>query len=165
MSEFQKTSCGLCLQSCGLEVLVKNNHIVKVRPDRDNLRSQGYVCRKGLNIKYLQHHAQRLDRPLKRGANGFESLEWDRALDEISHKLRGILDHHGPESVALMAGGAGGCQLGGRFAGRLLFSLGSKYLYTAPPGPSPNRSASGSWVERPFFPRHAANPALFESDQ
>ena len=33
--------------------------------------------------------------------------------------------------MALVAGGAGGCQLGGRFSGRLLFSLGSKYLYTA----------------------------------
>ena len=131
MSEFQKTNCGLCLQGCGLEVLVKDNRIVKVRPDRENLRSQGYACRKGLNIKYLQHHAQRLDRPLKKEPNGFESLEWEAALDEISRKLRGILDRHGPESVALMTGTTGGCQLGGRFAGRLLFSLGSKYLYTA----------------------------------
>jgi anaerobic selenocysteine-containing dehydrogenase len=30
-----------------------------------------------------------------------------------------------------MSGGAGGCQIGGRFSGRLLMSLGSRYLYTA----------------------------------
>ena len=30
-----------------------------------------------------------------------------------------------------MGGGAGGCQIGGRFSGRLLMSLGSRYLYTA----------------------------------
>jgi anaerobic selenocysteine-containing dehydrogenase len=131
MSRFQKTSCGLCLQCCGLEVLVTDNRIVKVRPDKENPRSKGYACRKGLNIKYLQHHAQRLDRPLKRGASGFKAQAWEPALNEIGVKLKDILERHGPESVALMAGGAGGCQLGGRFTGRLLFSLGSKYLYTA----------------------------------
>lgn len=131
MSEWQKTGCGLCLQSCGLEVMVRDNRIIKVRPDKDNLRSQGYVCRKGMKIAHLQHHAQRLTRPLKKRAGGFEPLNWDNALGEISRKLTDILAQHGPECLALIAGGSGGCQLGGRFSGRLLFSLGSKYLYTA----------------------------------
>ena len=129
MSEFQKTGCVLCLQSCGLEVMVEKNRIVKVRPDKDNLRSQGYVCRKGLKIAHLQHNAQRLTRPLKKTTGGLEPLSWDNALDEISEKLKAILNRHGSESLALMAGASGGCQLGGRFSGRLLFSLGSKYLY------------------------------------
>ena len=131
MSEWQKTGCGLCLQSCGLEVMVEDNRITKVRPDKDNLRSRGYACRKGLKISHLQHHSQRLTEPLKKTAGGFEPLSWDTALDEISRKLTETLAQYGPESLALMAGGSGGCQLGGRFAGRLLFSLGSKYLYTA----------------------------------
>ena len=53
MSEWQKTGCVLCLQSCGMEVMVRDNRIVKVRPDKDNLRSQGYTCRKGLKIAHL----------------------------------------------------------------------------------------------------------------
>jgi len=129
MTKFQKTGCALCLQSCGLEVMVEGNRIVKVRPDKDNLRSQGYVCRKGLKIAHLQHNAQRLTRPLKKTEAGFEPIDWDNALDEISGKLKAILNQYGPESLALMAGASGGCQLGGRFSGRLLFSLGSKYLY------------------------------------
>ncbi len=131
MVEFQKTSCGLCLQSCGLEVKVVDNRIIKVRPDKENLRSQGYVCRKGLKIANFQHHKERLEHPLKRTSGGFEHVSWETALGEISHKLKTILEKYGPESLALMAGGSGGCQLGGRFGGRLLFSLGSKYLYTA----------------------------------
>ncbi|MCP4577393.1 MAG: molybdopterin-dependent oxidoreductase [Deltaproteobacteria bacterium] len=129
MTEFQKTGCALCLQSCGLEVMVEDNRIVKVRPDKDNLRSQGYVCRKGLKIAHLQHNAQRLTRPLKKAETGFEPIDWDTALDEISEKLKAILNQYGPESLALMAGASGGCQLGGRFSGRLLLSLGSKYFY------------------------------------
>ena len=128
---WEKTSCCLCLQGCGLKVMVENNRIVKVRPDKSNLRSQGYACRKGLKVAHLQHHRQRLEHPLKQRNGRQEKLGWDEALTEIGLKLEEILDRHGPRSIALMAGGAGGCQIGGRFSGRLLFSLGSRYLYTA----------------------------------
>ena len=55
MGEWHKTGCVLCAQNCGLEVLVEDNRMVKVRPDKDNQRSEGYVCRKGLNVIYHQH--------------------------------------------------------------------------------------------------------------
>ena len=60
MEQWHKTSCVMCAQNCGLEVKVENNKMVKVRPDKDNPRSQGYVCRKGLNVDRHQHHVQRL---------------------------------------------------------------------------------------------------------
>ena len=131
MAEWKKTSCGLCLQGCGLEVLVDNNRISKVRPDKDNLRSEGYACRKGLKIAHLQHHGQRLTHPLKRVQGELRASDWDTVLAEVSEKLRAIVDQHGPRSLAFMMGGAGGCQMNGRLAGRLLFGLGSRYLYTA----------------------------------
>ena len=59
MGQWHKTGCVLCAQNCGLEVLVENNRIVRSRPDRDNLKSRGYACRKGLNVAWHQHHAQR----------------------------------------------------------------------------------------------------------
>jgi anaerobic selenocysteine-containing dehydrogenase len=126
-----KTSCCLCLQGCGLEVLTKNNRIVKVRPDKANLRSKGYACRKGLKIAHFQHHRQRLDHPLKRQSGTHVRLGWDETLTDIRQRLGEILENHGPRSVAMMAGGSGGCQIGGRFSGRLLMGLGSRYVYTA----------------------------------
>ena len=128
---WKKTSCCLCLQSCGLEVLIENNRIAKVRPDKANLRSKGYACRKGLKIAHFQHHRQRLEHPLKQQNGKRISLGWDETLTEISQRLGAILESYGPRSVALMAGGSGGCQIGGRFSGRLLFGLGSRYIYTA----------------------------------
>ncbi|MBW2408736.1 MAG: hypothetical protein JRF72_02985, partial [Deltaproteobacteria bacterium] len=56
MTDWKKTSCALCAQNCGLEVQVEANRMLKVRPDKDNPRSQGYVCRKGLNVAHYQHH-------------------------------------------------------------------------------------------------------------
>ena len=95
MSEWQKTSCVLCAQNCGLEVLVQDNRMVKVRPDKDNPRSQGYACRKGLNLAFHQHHAQRLTHPLKRVGEGFEKVSWDQAIGEIAERLRAIVDKYG----------------------------------------------------------------------
>ncbi len=67
----KKTTCVLCANLCGLEVTVENNKIVKVRGDKDNPRSEGYVCRKGLQTTHFQHHADRLQYPLKKKGNGF----------------------------------------------------------------------------------------------
>ena len=66
MGEWHKTSCVLCAQNCGLEALVEDDRLVKIRPDKSNPRSVGYTCRKGLNVIYHQHHDQRLTHPLKR---------------------------------------------------------------------------------------------------
>ena len=100
MGDWLKTSCTLCVSSCGLEILVEGNRMIKVRGDRDNLRSQGYACRKGLNIQYFQHHPQRLTYPLKRVGNSFERVSWDQALEEIAGKIKNIVKEHGPHSLA-----------------------------------------------------------------
>jgi len=111
--------------------MVEGNRIVKVRPDKDNPRSEGYVCRKGLNVAYYQHNAERLKHPLKRVGDGFEEISWDQALDEIAAKLKDTLDRHGPKSLAYMGGGGQGCHFEAAFGVRLLRSLGSHYHYSA----------------------------------
>jgi anaerobic selenocysteine-containing dehydrogenase len=127
MSEWQKTSCVLCAQNCGLEALVEDNRMVKVRPDKDNPRSQGYACRKGLNVAFHQHHAQRLTHPLKRVGEGFEKISWDHAIGEIAEKLRAIVDKYGPRSFAYMGGGGQACHFEAAFGVRLLRELGSPW--------------------------------------
>jgi anaerobic selenocysteine-containing dehydrogenase len=109
MGDWKKTCCMLCGQNCGLEALVEENRIVKVRPDKANPRSEGYICRKGMNVANYQHHAQRLTHPLKRVGDSFEKISWDQALDEIAAKLRHIIDEHGPRAYAYMGGGGQGC--------------------------------------------------------
>lgn len=83
MKTWHKTGCVLCAQNCGLEVLVDEDRIIRVRPDKDNPRSQGYVCRKGLNIPYHQYPKDRLTVPLKRMGDGFKEITWNQAVDEI----------------------------------------------------------------------------------
>jgi anaerobic selenocysteine-containing dehydrogenase len=126
-----KTGCVLCAQNCGLTVEVENNRIVKVKPDKSNARSEGYFCRKGMNISYHQHNADRLKYPLKRVGNSFERISWDQAIDEIAAKLKSIISEHGPRSFAYMGGGGQGCHFEAAFGVRLLRGLGSQYQYSA----------------------------------
>jgi anaerobic selenocysteine-containing dehydrogenase len=131
MGTIHKTGCILCAQNCGLEVEVENNRIVKVRGDKSNVRSEGYVCRKGMNIANHQHNADRLKHPLKRVGETFERISWEQAIEEIGAKLKGIVDQYGPRSFAYMGGGGQGCHFEAAFGVRLLRGLGSRYHYSA----------------------------------
>ncbi|HOD28797.1 MAG TPA: molybdopterin-dependent oxidoreductase [Syntrophales bacterium] len=131
MGTIHRTGCVLCPQNCGLEVEVENNRIVKVRGDKGNVRSEGYVCRKGLNIANHQHNADRLKYPLKRVGDQFERISWEQAIDEIGGKIREIVDRYGPRAFAYMGGGGQGCHFEAAFGVRLLRGLGSRYHYSA----------------------------------
>jgi len=130
MGTVHRTGCVLCPQNCGLEVEVENNRIVKVRGDKGNVRSLGYVCRKGLNIANHQHNADRLKYPLKRVGDRFERISWDQAIDEIAAKLKEIVGEYGPKSFAYMGGGGQGCHFEAAFGVRLMRGLGSRYHYS-----------------------------------
>ena len=131
MRTIHKTGCVLCAQNCGLEVEVENNRIVKVKPDKSNVKSEGYFCRKGMNIDYHQHNADRLKYPLKRVGESFERISWDQAIDEIASKLKSIVGQYGPRSFAYMGGGGQGCHFEAAFGVRLMRGLGSQYQYSA----------------------------------
>ncbi|MGA3083892.1 MAG: molybdopterin-dependent oxidoreductase [Thermodesulfobacteriota bacterium] len=131
MEEWKKTSCVLCGNQCGIEVRVENNKIVKVRGDKDNPISEGYTCRKGMNIAYHQHNKDRVLFPLKKVGDSFQRVSWNQAISEISEKLRTILNEHGPRSLASLTGGGEFSFLSASFPIRLVRKLGSRYNYSA----------------------------------
>ncbi|WP_027360332.1 molybdopterin-containing oxidoreductase family protein [Desulforegula conservatrix] len=140
MGEWQKTGCVLCAQNCGLEVFVEEERMVKVRPDKDNPRSEGYACRKGLNVIYHQYNADRLTQPLKKVNGEFVSISWDQAIEEISEKLGKGVKEHGPRSFAYLGASAQGGHMEAGFGVSLMKLLGSQNLYT-----SGGQEFSGSW--------------------
>ena len=131
MGRWHKTGCVLCAQNCGLEVLVEEGRMIRVRPDKANPRSRGYACRKGLNVTYHQYPADRLSTPLKRVGGRFEPVSWDLAIGEISDKLQSLLDRHGPRCLAYMGGSAQGGHMEAGFGLGLIRALGSQYYYSS----------------------------------
>ncbi len=140
MGKWHKTGCVLCPQNCGLEVLVEANKMVRVRPDKENPRSEGYACRKGLNVIYHQYPADRLSEPLKKVDGQFVSVSWDQAMGEIAEKLQAGLSQYGPRSFAYLGASAQGGHMEAGFGVSLMKLLGSQNLYG-----SAGQEFSGSW--------------------
>jgi len=157
MSDWHKTSCVLCPQNCGLEILVGNNKMVRARADRQNPRSAGYVCRKGTSVAYHHHSADRLFHPLKKVGDTFQRITWEQAIDEIAEKIRAILDAHGPRSIAYMGGGGVANHCEAAFVGPLMQGLGSQYLY----GPLGQEFSGYFWV---MGEATGSQTALLEAD-
>ncbi|GAA4916350.1 anaerobic selenocysteine-containing dehydrogenase [Nonomuraea thailandensis] len=84
-------------------VTVENGRAVKMRGNPDQPYTRGALCVK-VN-RYLEHtQAQdRLLYPLRRtgpkGSGQFERITWEEALDEISVRLRAIVEEHGGEAI------------------------------------------------------------------
>jgi anaerobic selenocysteine-containing dehydrogenase len=147
MGGWHKTGCVLCAQNCGLEILVEDDRMVKVRPDKENPKSQGYACRKGLNVIFHQYPKDRLTEPLKRVGSRFEPISWDVAVEEIAGKLRDLVDRHGPRCLAYMGGSAQGGQFETTFGLTMIRALGSQYYYS-----SAGQEFSGIfWVQGRMF--------------
>lgn len=140
MTMWHKTSCVLCAQNCGLEIQVEDGRMVNVRPDKENPRSEGYVCRKGLNALYHQYSQDRLTKPLKRVGNEFQPIPWARAIAEIAEKMKALVDRHGPRCLAYMGGGAQGGHFEAAFGLALLRGMGSRYYYS-----SAGQEFGGAW--------------------
>ena len=59
--DWQRTACILCYPNCGLEVATEGRAIVRVRGDRENRRSRGYLCQKAQRLPYDGIDGPRLD--------------------------------------------------------------------------------------------------------
>ena len=131
-AQWHKTACNLCYVNCGLEVAIEDERITKVRGDKSNPKSQGYLCNKAARIPFYAHHKDRLTSPLRRRADGsFEAIPWETAIAEIAERVRQIHAAHGGQSFALYGGGGQGNHAGGAYVTGLLRALGSRNTFNA----------------------------------
>ncbi|MEO3873830.1 molybdopterin oxidoreductase family protein [Nonomuraea sp. B12E4] len=92
-----------CPDTCSWVVTVENGRAVKLRGNPDQPYTRGALCVK-VN-RYLEHTRadDRILYPLRRtgpkGSGRFERISWEEALDEISERLRGIVEEHGGEAI------------------------------------------------------------------
>ena len=105
-----RSFCRICAAHCGVVLTVDEatNRIVAVKGDKENPTSKGYVCFKGLQAEEMHHGPQRLLKPFKRQPDGsYAEIGSEQALDEITDRLRGIVERSGPQAVATFKGTAG----------------------------------------------------------
>ena len=153
-------TCPLCEATCGLEIAVTHHEdgsavIGRIRGDRDDVFSHGFICPKGSTVKQLHEDPDRLRRPVVRRGDDpatatWEEVSWDDAFAEIERGLTAVLDRHGRDAVAVYLGNPNVHNLSGTLYGRpLLKALGTRNIFSA------------STVDQ--MPKHVSSGLLFGS--
>ncbi len=148
MDETHFRTCPLCEATCGLEIAVRDGAVRRIRGDRDDVFSHGYICPKGSTLGALHEDPDRLRRPLVRRNGDHVEVDWDEAFAEVERRLVPIRDEHGPDAVALYLGNPNAHTIAGAVFGRpLIQALATKNLYSA------------STVDQ--MPRHVSSGLLY----
>jgi anaerobic selenocysteine-containing dehydrogenase len=125
-------TCPLCEATCGLELTLDGRRLVKVRGDKDDVFSHGYICPKAIALIDLERDPDVIRTPLVRDGDGFRDASWDEAFERVDAGLRPIIAEHGADAVAVYLGNPNVHNLAGLLYNRvLLLSLGTSNLYTA----------------------------------
>ena len=130
-------TCPLCEASCGLEITLKRTEtgaeeVTRIRGDRDDVFSQGYLCPKGSTLKQLHEDPDRIRTPLIKRDGAFVEATWEEAFAEIERLLLPILDRDGRDACAVYVGNPNAHNLGGLLYNRaVLRALGSTNVFSA----------------------------------
>ncbi|MFC4054391.1 molybdopterin dinucleotide binding domain-containing protein [Actinomadura syzygii] len=128
-------TCPLCEAMCGLELTLDDaDAVTRVRGDRDDPFSRGFICPKGATLGTLDGDPDRLTEPLVRapGADDRTAAGWDAAFETVRDALSGIVARHGADAVAVYIGNPAAHSIAGPlYAGAIVKALGTRNLFTA----------------------------------
>lgn len=105
MKEFITVCPRNCYSTCSFKVVVENNKILYILPDKNNPTVPEGPCIKGLS--YIERSAsdKRLTRPLLKNADGqFEEIEYQKALEIIAQKLSKLRNESNQKAVLYYSG-------------------------------------------------------------
>jgi anaerobic selenocysteine-containing dehydrogenase len=130
--------CPLCEAGCGLEVTLHRDEpggperVGRIRGDRDDVFSHGYICPKGSTLRQLHEDPDWLRQPLVKRDGRFEPVSWDEAFAEVQRRLLPIVERHGRDAVGVYLGNPSAHSLGALLYGRaLLRGLGTANVFSA----------------------------------
>ncbi len=143
-------TCPLCEATCGLELQIEGDRVVKVRGDAKDVFSRGYVCPKGIAITGVHEDPDRLRKPLIKRDGVHVEADWDEAFAEIERRLLPLMERDGRNAVAVYLGNPNVHNLSGTFYVRpVLKALGTRNVFSA------------STVDQ--MPKHVSSGMLFGS--
>ena len=126
-------TCPLCEATCGLEISVNpQEQIVRIRGDKDDVFSHGFICPKGSTLKQLHEDPDRLRKPLVKRNGVHVEVSWQEAWEEVERGLMGVIDRHGRGALSAYLGNPNAHNLGPQlFSGVMLRSMGTRNIFSA----------------------------------
>jgi anaerobic selenocysteine-containing dehydrogenase len=99
------STCGYCSVGCGMQLGVKDGHVVSVRGNPDHPVNQGKLCPKGLAEHYAIAAEGRARYPLLRKNGVLARVSWEEAIDTMVERFRAVQTKYGPESLGVISTG------------------------------------------------------------
>jgi anaerobic selenocysteine-containing dehydrogenase len=129
-------TCPLCEAGCGLEIAIHgtdgSERVGRIRGDRDDVFSHGFICPKGSTLRQLHEDPDWLRQPLVKRDGRFEPVGWDEAFAEVERRLLPIVEQHGRDAAGIYLGNPNAHSLSALiFLRPLVRALGSTNVYSA----------------------------------
>jgi anaerobic selenocysteine-containing dehydrogenase len=129
-------TCPLCEAGCGLEITLHGTNgsprVGRIRGDRDDVFSHGFICPKGSTLRQLHEDPDWLRRPMVKRDGGFVPVSWDEAFAEVERRLLPIIERLGRDAVGIYVGNPNAHSLAGLIYLRpLIRALGTTNVFSA----------------------------------
>lgn len=139
-------TCPLCEAGCGLELSVKDDRVTRIRGDRADVFSHGFICPKGSTLRQLHEDPDRLTAPLVRRDGELVEATWDEAFAEVERLLGPILAGDRNE-VGVYVGNPNAHNLGALlYLKPLLKALGTRNVFSASTVDQRPKELSSAWL-------------------
>ena len=116
-------TCPLCEATCGLEISVNpQEQVVRIRGDRDDVFSHGFICPKGSTLKQLHEDPDRLRKPLVKRDGKHVEVSWEEAWEHVERGFTQVIADHGRESIGAYLGNPGAHNLSAMTFNRVLLT-------------------------------------------
>ena len=127
-------TCPLCEAICGLEITATDTEVIRVRGDRADVFSKGFICPKGSAVAALHTDPDRLRVPMvrDRSRGGWREVTWPEAFAATEERMMPVLERHGREALATYMGNPNAHNISLLYYGRQLGrSLATRNGYSA----------------------------------
>lgn len=120
-------TCPLCEATCGLEIQVTDGEVTRIRGDRDDVFSKGFICPKGTTLGHFHSDPDRLRTPMLKVEGEHVPVSWEEAYAYISDNLRPAAEH----SAAYLGNPVVHSIDAGLFSRTVLTALGTRTVFSA----------------------------------
>jgi anaerobic selenocysteine-containing dehydrogenase len=129
-------TCPLCEAGCGLEITLHGTNgsprVGRIRGDRDDVFSHGFICPKGSTLRQLHEDPDWLRQPMVKRDGAFAPVSWDEAFAEVERRLLPIIERLGRDAVGIYVGNPNAHSLAGLIYLRpLIRALGTTNVFSA----------------------------------
>ena len=101
-TSWTKTTCPYCGTGCEMEVGVRDDKVVQVRPAKDAPVNHGHLCVKGRYAFGFIDASDRITSPMIKENGFWREVTWDEAFKFTADKLSSIIATNGSDSVAVL---------------------------------------------------------------